>query len=602
MTTPVKDRERAWAPTNPVTSSRGDILIVDDTMESLRALLTMLIDNGYDVRGAQNGATALMVAKAEPPELILLDVMMPAMDGYEVCRRLKADPATESIPVIFISALEEAPDKIKGFAAGGVDFISKPFQVEEVLARLETHLKLSALQRQLALKNDRLEEEIEERERAEAALRRMNDELELRVQERTAALAAANERIQQYSENLEQLVASRTRKLSVLYQVTAVAAESLGLQATLAESLQQVLTVMESEQGAIHLVSDCGKRLELAVQQGLPQAVVGQARSIAVGSQLGQALLDSSRPYRLADETIEPFLRALTDGRDPQAYVGLTLRARSVVVGILSFWREQDSPPLSEDEIALLTSLGEQMGMVVESARLRKQAKKTAVMEERSRLARDLHDSVTQLLYSATLIAAAGRESHQSGNSAQAGKCLAELGDVAQQALKEMRLLIFELRPPSLEREGLIGTLQERLDSVEGRANVSTRLLVDDLPPLVEKAQEAFYYIAQEALNNALKHASASTLEVTLAATQQYVTLTVADNGVGFVPEDVDNCGGLGLVSMRERVALFAGELTVDSAPHEGTRIHARLPIAAITVGGATDGEPWSGPSSVPRE
>lgn len=592
MSIPVKYRERDQVYGEPVKPPKGDILIVDDTMESLRALLAMLIDNGYEVRGAQNGTTALMVAKAEPPELILLDVMMPAMDGYEVCRRLKANPETAAIPIIFISALEEAPDKIKGFAAGGVDFISKPFQVAEVLARVETHLKLSALQRQLTAKNSRLKEEIEERQRAEAALRCMNGELEHRVEERTAALASANARIREYSENLEQLVTSRTRKLSVLYQVTAVAAESLGLEPTLAKSLEQVLTVMESEQGAIHLVTDCGKRLELAVQRGLPKAVAGRARSIAVDSRLGKALLERPDPYLLANEVIQPFLRELRVECEPQAYVGLPLRAHGVVVGILSFWREQGCAPLNDDNIALLTSLGEQMGMVVESARLRKQAQKTAVMEERSRLARDLHDSVTQLLYSATLIAAAGRESHHNGNSAQAGKCLVELGEIAQQALKEMRLLIFELRPPSLKREGLVGTLQERLDTVEGRANVNTQLLVDDLPQLTEKAQDALYYVAQEALNNALKHASASTLEVMLETTANHVVLTIADDGTGFNPDTLKGCGGLGLVSMRERAALFGGELSVDSSPHEGTRIRARLPIATITASGTQTREP----------
>lgn len=580
----IQDSERAQENYGQSQAHRGDILIVDDTMSSLRALLAMLIENGYEVRGAPNGATALMVATAEPPELILLDVMMPEMDGYEVCRRLKENPATQDIPVIFVSALEEATDKIKGFAAGAVDFISKPFQVEEVLARVETHLKLSTLQRQLALKNGRLQEEIDERQRAEAALRRMNDQLEQRVQERTEALASANERIRQYSENLEQLVASRTRELSVLYQVTSVAAESLGLETTLAESLKQVLAVMESKRGMIHLLNDKGQKLELAVQQGFPEAGAGQGQTIPADSILGRALLQSSRPYLLADGAIKPFLHDQLPECNPQAYVGLPLRARGVVVGFLSFWRIPGSPALNDEEIALLTSLGEQMGMVVESARLRKQAKKTAIMEERSRLARDLHDSVTQLLYSATLIAAAGGESYRSGNSAQAGKCLVELGEIAQQALKEMRLLIFELRPPSLKRVGLIATLQERLDSVEGRANISTQLLVDELPALTEKAQEALYYIAQEALNNALKHASATALTVTIEADAHQIVLTIADNGTGFVPGTCDGCGGLGLISMSERVQQLGGELDIDSHPGSGTTVIASLPSTGVTA------------------
>ena len=125
----------------------GNILIVDDTPHNLRLLSQMLSEHGYQVRAALNGPRALAAVQANAPDLILLDIMMPEMDGYEVCNRLKADEHTRDIPVLFISALNETEDKVKGFAAGALDFITKPFQLEEVLARVETHLKLSRLQR-----------------------------------------------------------------------------------------------------------------------------------------------------------------------------------------------------------------------------------------------------------------------------------------------------------------------------------------------------------------------------------------------------------------------------------------------------------------------
>lgn len=139
-------------------STKGDILIVDDTLDNLRLLSAMLTEQGYEVRSVTNGSMALIGIQAQPPDLVLLDINMPGMNGYEVCQRLKSHPQTREIPVIFISALNEAFDKVKAFSVGGVDFITKPFQIEEVLARIEHQLKLCRLQLQLQEQNHRLQE------------------------------------------------------------------------------------------------------------------------------------------------------------------------------------------------------------------------------------------------------------------------------------------------------------------------------------------------------------------------------------------------------------------------------------------------------------
>ncbi|WP_088889620.1 hybrid sensor histidine kinase/response regulator [Leptolyngbya ohadii] len=148
-------------------SPKADILVIDDKLDNLNLLSAMLVEQGYKVRSVTKGSTGLRGAQAMPPDLILLDINMPEMNGYEVCQQLKANPLTREIPVLFISALEDVLDKVKAFSVGGVDYITKPFQVAEVLARIETHLTLRRLQQQLQAQNVQLQQEVRERQRAE---------------------------------------------------------------------------------------------------------------------------------------------------------------------------------------------------------------------------------------------------------------------------------------------------------------------------------------------------------------------------------------------------------------------------------------------------
>ncbi len=157
----------------------SDVLVVDDTLANLQLLTGILTEAGYVVRSAPNGKLALRFVAQFPPDLILLDIRMPDLDGYEVCRQLKANPSFHEIPVIFLSALNESADKVLGFSIGAVDYITKPFYTEEVLMRVETHLKLRELQMQLTAQN--------------AALQALNADLEKKVAERTAELRESEE-------------------------------------------------------------------------------------------------------------------------------------------------------------------------------------------------------------------------------------------------------------------------------------------------------------------------------------------------------------------------------------------------------------------------
>lgn len=156
----------------------GTILVTDDEPANYRILEEYLSECGLDVVTASNGKKALELATSNPPDLILLDVVMPGIDGFETCRRLKAHEATAEIPVIFTTSLSRTAEKVKGFRAGAVDYITKPFQLEEVLARVTAHLTIRALQTSLQLRNEQLQQEIIERKRVEAALRRSQKQSE----------------------------------------------------------------------------------------------------------------------------------------------------------------------------------------------------------------------------------------------------------------------------------------------------------------------------------------------------------------------------------------------------------------------------------------
>jgi light-regulated signal transduction histidine kinase (bacteriophytochrome) len=184
-------------------TDKYDILIVDDTRVNLELLSRILEERGYRVRLATNGRLAMKSVAARLPDLILLDVKMPEMDGFEVCRRLKSDAHSRNVPVIFISAHSETAKKVDGFKAGGVDFITKPFEREEVLARVELQLRLHELtehlEQQVDQRTRQLRQEIRARQQAEEVLKRYRNQLEELVKNRTKELEAKNKELEAFA-------------------------------------------------------------------------------------------------------------------------------------------------------------------------------------------------------------------------------------------------------------------------------------------------------------------------------------------------------------------------------------------------------------------
>jgi signal transduction histidine kinase len=210
---------------------------------------------------------------------------------------------------------------------------------------------------------------------------------------------------------------------------------------------------------------------------------------------------------------------------------------------------------------------------------LRQSEREKAVVSERNRLARELHDSVAQSMYGVVLLAEVASQLLSSGQADPVASYLGDLKDTAQESLAEMRLLIYELRPPVLEEEGLPSALQTRLEAVEGRAGLETEFNVEGQIHLNSEVEEALYRIAQEALNNVLKHAQARRVTVSLRQREQTrkesvrVTLEIADNGIGFDPARARRRGGLGLRGMEERAEGIGARLAIESAAGNGATV-----------------------------
>lgn len=257
----------------------NSILIVDDNENNLHVLSNTLELQGYQVRCAKSGRMALLAINRFQVDLILLDIRMPGMDGYSVCESLKADPQTTEIPVIFLSALDDPLDKVKAFEVGGVDYVSKPFQMPEILARVETHLKISRLNRTLVQKNARLEQEIERRQQIEDQLHEALDNLkqtqaQVIAREKLASLGSLTSGIAHELRNPLNFVTNYAEgsmeMLEEALQDLLLPANALSL-----ESVDEVRTLLVDVKENANLIHAHSKRAERVINTMLKQARSG---------------------------------------------------------------------------------------------------------------------------------------------------------------------------------------------------------------------------------------------------------------------------------------------------------------------------------------
>ncbi|NMC54276.1 MAG: GAF domain-containing protein [Chloroflexi bacterium] len=374
------------------------------------------------------------------------------------------------------------------------------------------------------------------------------------------------------AEEVENLLKRREQELESIYQITSTASQPLDTPSALKEALDLTLNATQAVWGRIFLVNE---------EEGTPEWIVSahagpQTMAIFpndIPNEIVNTVILNQRPaFALEPNTAEQEENGLQ-------YVGLPMRIRDRVTGVLILGKPRGGK-VTVEELTLISFIADHLALVVENARLYKKAERAAIVGERSRLARELHDSVTQLLYGANLYTAGAQQHAAAGNITDTKQYLEQIGGLTQQALKEMRLLVYELRTSELTKGGLIGALQNRLDAVERRSSMVVDFHAPETCNLPPKMEDHLYRIALEALNNTLKHAGASHLWISIRQDEQQIELVLEDDGCGFDP--TPSTGGIGLNTMRERSEMMNGTFNFTSRPGKGARVEVKVPLTGV--------------------
>jgi signal transduction histidine kinase len=293
------------------------------------------------------------------------------------------------------------------------------------------------------------------------------------------------------------------------------------------------------------------------------------------------AMLDVEEPYLTSDIRQDPRFRGWWPRAHPEmrSFLGVPIVSRNGVIGAFYLTDKETAPEFSEADEELIVMLAAHAAIAIENARLYERSRELSIVEERNRLARELHDAVSQKLFGLVLSAEAVETLLERDHPVEARAELERLHGLAKEAMEELRALVFELRPPALESEGLATALRKHVAVLRRAHPAAIELEVHGEPPREPVLEREVFRIAQEALQNALRHAEAARLDVRLEATNGRLALSVADDGVGFDPDAIGvRSRRLGLTSMEERARAVGGTLTIDSSPGAGTTVRLDVP------------------------
>jgi PAS domain S-box-containing protein len=528
-------------------SEQPTILIADDTPANLGVVVDSLTERGFRVLVALDGAEALERAQFSQPDLILLDVKMPGIDGFETCRRLKRDDRTRDIAVIFMTSRTGSEDLVEGFAAGGVDYLTKPVHVDEMIARISTHLALRTMHKQLVAQNRQLLAEVSERQQVETALSRARDQMEGRVALRTAELARANQsllaQIEERRRAEAKLLSSEARFRAIVETspVPLCIASMPGGQLLYTNGPLQHLFGLDLLNAAANIVDFYADPLE---RDSLVEHLTREG-----------SFHNSEIQFRRPDGSVfwaMATARVATYNEAPAIYVGFNdITERKRIEQALFESREQ------------LRELSAYMEAIRE--------------EERKRIAMEIHDELGQLL-TALKMDVSLLKMRLSGDP-DAAKKTDDMRELVETTIWMVRNVASHLRPAALNF-GIVSALEWLVEDFSRRNNIPCQFRINGSEPVLPDAHAtAVFRIVQASLTNVARHARATRADVTLTRSATGLDLHVSDDGCGFDQDLGRKSDSYGVLGMRERARLIGASLLIDSSPGTGTSVSIHIPL-----------------------
>ena len=379
-------------------------------------------------------------------------------------------------------------------------------------------------------------------------------------------------------ETLEKQVAERTRQLTTFLDMAMLSDQAQDLADLLQPTLLSVTQIASCDAAAIHIINTEQSCLELIAQRGIPLKFIESLSDVEIDSGLSEWLAYAD-PYEVFDDLdsspnfLEPFCLPVFG-----AFFVNRLGTGSKALGLLSCYRVEDHP-FSPFQATLLNSLGELLGIIVENHRLRIEAGELAAVEERQRLAREIHDAVSQSVYSLSLFARSASDAFDDQDQVKLIATLQDIENTALGAMREMRLLLYQLREAGQE-EDITTALSARFEQVEKRLGIQSTFEIGPDIFLPAHIQHELQRIIIEALNNVVKHASASRVDVLISCLDENLTVSIWDDGIGF-DSDV-RFPGMGLMNMQTRAGSLGGDLDITSKSGQGTRMSLKVPMACL--------------------